>query len=307
MSAAAEVERVYAAMEEAAGLLDIACSRDKVLPVLTAYQDVLADAVIVFSMASGRHSTELDFSISVPSGHGDPYAIALSNGLTARTDHPVGAFLSDTRERCPIGMYAIDGEVTGGFKKTYAFFPPDDLQGLSKLAEIPSMPRSAAENADLFARYGLDKVQMTSVDYNRRQANLYFGDLSPEYLEPEAVLSMLREMGLREPGELGLEFAKRSFAIYPTLSWDSSKVERICFAVITTDPTIVPAQAESDVALFSKYANNAPYAYAGERRTLVYGLTLSPDEEYYKLGSYYQISDIQRKLLKAFDALNNHV
>ncbi|MFI9581849.1 aromatic prenyltransferase [Streptomyces sp. NPDC052236] len=305
MSGSGEVERVYSAMEEAARLLNITCSRDKIWPTLTAYKDVLADAVIVFSMASGRHATELDFSISVPSGHGDPYATARSNGLTAETDHPVGTLLSDTQERCPVHMYAIDGEITGGFKKTYAFFPTDDLQGLSKLADIPSMPRSVAENAGLFARYGLDKVQMTSIDYKRRQVNLYFGDLSPESLQPEAVLSMLREMGLQEPDEQGLEFAKRSFAVYPTLSWDSSKIERMCFAVITTDPTIVPARTEPEIAQFSKYANNAPYAYAGERRTLVYGLTLSPSEEYYKLGSYYQISDHQRKLLKAFDALKD--
>lgn len=65
MSGAAEVERVYSAMEESAGLLDVACSREKIQPILTAFQDVLADGVIVFSMASGRHATELDFSISV--------------------------------------------------------------------------------------------------------------------------------------------------------------------------------------------------------------------------------------------------
>jgi hypothetical protein len=305
MSGAAEVERVYSAMEESARLLNIACSREKIWPILTAYKDVLADSVIVFSMASGHHATELDFSISLPPGQGDPYAVALSNGLSEKTDHPVGALLSDTQHHCPIGLFAIDGEVTSGFKKTYAFFPPDDLQGLAKLADIPSMPRGVAENAELFARYGLDKVSMTSVDYNRRTVNLYFGDISREFLEPEVVLSMLREMGLKETGELGLEFAKRSFAVYPTISWDSSKIERICFAVISTDPTLVPTRIESEVAQFSKFANNSPYAYAGERRTLVYGLTLSPGEEYYKLGSYYQISDYQRKLLKAFDALES--
>src|SRR5262249_45510978 len=160
-------------------------------------QDTLAEAVIVFSMASDRHATELDFSISVPPERGDPYAIALSNGLTEETDHPIGTVLSDTQERCPVGMYAIDGEVTGGFKKAYTFFPTDNLQGLSKIADIPSMPHSVAENASLFARYGLDKVQMTSVDYKRRQMNLYFGDLSAEVLEPPAILAMLREMGLQ--------------------------------------------------------------------------------------------------------------
>ena len=305
MSGPAEVERVYSAIEESARLLDVACSRDKIWPILSAYEETLAEAVIVFSMANGSHATELEFSISVPSGHGDPYAIALSNDLTAKTDHPVGALLSDIQERCPIGMYGIDGEVTDGFKKIYAFFPKDDLQGLSKLVDIPSMPRGVAENAGLFARYGLDRVQMTSVDYKHRTTNLYFGNLSAELLESGTILSMLREMGLQEPGEQELEFAKRSFAIYPTLSWDSSRIERICFAVITTDPTILPARSEPEITRFSKFANNAPYAYVGERRTLVYGLTLSPTEEYYKLGAYYQISDLQRTLMKTFDALKD--
>jgi hypothetical protein len=148
MSGAAEVER------ESALLLDISCSRDKIWPILTAYKDVLTDAVIVFSMASGHNATELDFSISVPAGYGDPYAVALSNGLIAKTDHPVGALLSDIQERFPLGLYAIDGEVSGGFRKTYAFFPPDDLQGPSHLIGIPSMPNSVAEDSSLFARYG---------------------------------------------------------------------------------------------------------------------------------------------------------
>ncbi|SHN18452.1 aromatic prenyltransferase [Actinacidiphila paucisporea] len=305
MSGAAEVERVYSAMEEAAGLLDVACSPEKVRPILTAFQDVLSDGVIVYSMASGRHATELDFSISVPADHGDPYTAALAHGLIPETDHPVGNLLADTQKALPVSMFAVDGEVTGGFKKTYAFFPTDDMPGLAQLIDIPSMPPSVAENAELFARYGLDKVQMTSLDYKRKQVNLYFSNLQPEFLAPEPVLSMVREMGLELPGEKGLKFARRSFAIYPTLGWESGKIERLCFAVISTDPGLVPAPDEADRALFSTYANNAPYAYAGEKRTLVYGLTLSPTEEYYKLGSYYQITDIQRTLLKAFDALTD--
>ncbi|MEO3764677.1 aromatic prenyltransferase [Streptomyces sp. B8F3] len=305
LSGDAEVKRVYSAMEESARLLDITVSREKVWPVLEAYHEVLEDAVVVFSMASGRHSTELDFSISVPAKAGDPYRVALAHGLTPETDHPVGRLLADTQEHCPVSMFAFDGEVTGGFKKTYAFFPTDDLQPASKLAEIPSMPPSVRENAELFARYGLDKVQMTSIDYKKKQINLYFSELSSDTLGPESVQSMIRDMGLTETGEVGLKFAKRSFSVYPTLNWETGKIERLCFAVISTDPTLAPAEREEDLTKFSKYANNAPYAYAGEARTLVYGLTLSPREEYYKLGAYYQISDVQRKLLKAFDSLKD--
>lgn len=301
MSDVADVQRVYSAIEESTRLLGITCSRDKVWPLLTAYEDVLEEAMIVFSMASGRRAGELDFSISVPATHGDPYAIAVANGLTAATDHPVGALHTEIQERFPIGMYGIDGTVNGGFKKIYTFFPKDDLQGLAKLADLPSMPRAVAENADLFARHGMDQVQMISFDYHHRTVNLYFGDLPAECLAPDSVRSMVREMGLPEPSERELAFVQRSFSMYPTLSWDSTRIERLCIAVITTDPETVPAQAEPEIA---RFATSAPYAYADDR-TLVYGLTFVPSTKYYKLGAYYQISDYQRRLLKTFDALED--
>ncbi|WP_225101882.1 aromatic prenyltransferase [Streptomyces sp. CoH27] len=303
MSGTDDVERVYAAMEEAAGLLGVTCARDKVYPLLDAFRGRLDQGVVVFSMASGRHSTELDFSISAETTQGDPYATVLDKGLFPATGHPVDDLLADTQKHLPVSLFAIDGEVTGGFKKTYAFFPTDNMPGVAQLSAIPSMPKSVAENAELFARYGLDKVQMTSMDYKKRQVNLYFSNLNRKYLEPESVLALVRELGLHVPTELGLEFCKRSFSVYPTLGWDTGKIERLCFAVISTDPTLVPSEDPGDIEKFHNYATRAPYSYVGEKRTLVYGLTLSPKEEYYKLGAYYHITDVQRRLLKAFDSL----
>ncbi|MFG1811946.1 aromatic prenyltransferase [Streptomyces sp. NPDC049040] len=305
MSAAADVERVYAAMEEAAGLLDVACARDKIYPLLTAFQDTLAESVIVFSMANGRRSTDLDFSIAVPPGEKDPFTTVVEKGIFPATGHPVDDLLADTRKHLQTGLFAIDGEVTSGFKKTYVSFPTDDMPGVAQLSVIPSMPPSVAENADLFARYGLDKVQMISMDYKKRQVNLYFNDLKRQYLEPASVVAMATELGLHVPSELGLEFCKGAFAVYPTLSWDTGKIERLCFAVISTDPNLVPSTDERDVELFRNYATKAPYSYVGEQRTLVYGITLSPHEEYYKLGAYYHITDVQRQLVKAFEALKD--
>jgi len=305
MSAAADVERVYAAMEEAAGLLDVACARDKIYPLLTAFQDTLAESVIVFSMANGRRSTDLDFSIAVPPGENDPFTTVVEKGIFPATGHPVDDLLADTRKHLQTGLFAIDGEVTSGFKKTYVSFPTDDMPGVAQLSVIPSMPPSVAENADLFARYGLDKVQMISMDYKKRQVNLYFNDLKRQYLEPASVVALATELGLHVPSELGLEFCRGAFAVYPTLSWDTGKIERLCYAVISTDPNLVPSTDERDVELFRNYATKAPYSYVGEQRTLVYGITLSPHEEYYKLGAYYHITDVQRQLVKAFEALKD--
>jgi hypothetical protein len=307
MPEAIEVEDVYSAIEESCRLLNITCSRDAIVPILTAYQDALArDGLIVFTTGSGGHGGELDWTLTLPP-ECDPYAVATSNGFIAKTGHPADALLADIRGRCPIRGYAIDCEVTGGFNKTYSFFPTDDLPTVSTLAGIGTMPRGVAENAGFLARYGLDDdISMLSIDYHRRSVNVYFAKLPAASLEPDSVLEMLRELGLREPSEQSLKLIQKSFSVYPTFSWDSPKIARMCFAVITQDPKglptrLLPAGIDPEV---EEFATRAPRVDAGER-TIVYGITLSPSEEYYKIGSYYHVNAQTRRLLAAFDALKD--
>jgi hypothetical protein len=213
MSGAAKVDEVYSAMEESARLVGVPCSREKVWPILSSYADGIAETtLVVFAMAAGEgHSGELDYNFTVRSG-GDPYAVAVANGFTAETDHPVGALLADIQERCPVQVFGVECGVVSGFKKTYVFFPLDDLQGLSKLADIPSMPRAVAEHAGTFARYGLDdKVSIIGIDYIHRTMNVYFGRFPAEYVEPKNVLSLLGDLGLPAPSEEMLEFTRQSF------------------------------------------------------------------------------------------------
>lgn len=285
MSGTAELPGLYTALEESARLLDVTCSRDRVWPILTAYGDVLPRAVIAFRVATGsRHEGELDCRFLSLPGDVDPYAVAVSNGLTAETDHPAGALLSDIQQRCPIDSYGIDFGVVGGFKKTWSFFPGDDFQELPKLADIASMPRGLAENAGFFARYGLDdRVSLVGIDYPHRTVNVYFGELPPECLEPEAIRSMHRDLDLPEPSEQMLRLSQESFGLYVTLSWDSPKIKRISFGVMTPDPQTLPGRLDPKIEHFVK---NDPYGAAAPK--VVYVAMSSTEGEYYKLQSYYR-------------------
>ena len=284
MSEIDELTELYSAIKESARLLDVPCSHDKVWPILTAYGDALPQSVIAFRVATGaRHAGELDFRFTVPPNDVDPYEFALAKGLTTETDHPVAALLSDIREQCPIDDYGIDFGVVGGFKKIWVFFPTDDLQVLSKVADIPSMPRGLAENVGLFARHGVDdKVSLIGIDYQHRTVNVYIGT-TPECAKPETVLSMIREIGLPDPSEQVLRLAQQAIGIYATLNWDSSKIERITFAVMTPDPMALPVQVDPKI---EQFVRKIPYGDAD--RKFVYAVALSADGEYYKLQSYYQ-------------------
>lgn len=304
MSGTAELAALYAAMEESAQLLDVTCSSDKVWPILTTYGDTLAQAVIAFRVATGtRNAGELDCRFTMLPKELDPYAVAVSNGLITGTDHPVGSLLSEIHERGPIDSCGIDFGVVGGFKKTWSFFPSNNLQELSWLTELPSMPRSLAENVGFFARHGLDdKVSLIGIDYPHKTVNVYFGSAPSECFKPETMLSMLREIGLPDPSEQMLKLGQEAFGIYVTLNWDSLKIERICFAVMTPDPMSLPTRLEAQIEQFIR---NVPYNYDAADRRFVYAVTSAATGEYYKLQSYYQWSPRMLNLMLLSDSVEN--
>src|SRR6476469_5141094 len=96
MSGPAKIEDVCTAIEESARLLGATYSRDKVFPVLTAFEEALAaDGMIVFNGQTGRNYLgRLDYSFSVPLEMGDPFARALSNGFITESEHPVNSLLA---------------------------------------------------------------------------------------------------------------------------------------------------------------------------------------------------------------------
>lgn len=285
MSETTELSDLYSVIEESARLVDVTCSRDKVWPIMTAYGDMLAQSVIAFRVATGeRNAGDFECRFTMLPEDLDPYAVALSHGLIEETDHPVGSLLGEIHGQFPIGGCGIDFGVVSGFNKTWSFFPTGDVQSLSKLAELPSMPRSLAANLDFFTRHGLvDIVTLVGIDYSHKSVNLYFGRIPDECFEAKGMRSILREIGMPDPSERMLKLGSQGFGIYATLSWDSPKIERITFAAMTSDPMTLPVQIEPKIEQFVK---KAPYSTAD--RQFVYGITASPGGEYHKLQSYYQ-------------------
>ncbi|RMI38233.1 aromatic prenyltransferase [Streptomyces triticirhizae] len=277
--------RIYADIEKSAGLLDVPCERARVWPILTAYEDKLARSVIAFRVATGaRNAGDLDCRFTMFPASTDPYAIALANDLTAKTDHPVGSLLGEIHRNFPIDTSGIDFGVVGGFKKTWSFFPADDLQDLAPLAELPSAPPALGENMDFFTRHGLhDRVSLVGIDYRHRTVNTYFGNAPAECFQSEGMRTLLREIGLPEPSERLLRLGREAFGIYTTVGWDSRRIERICFAVMTPDPFTLPVAIEPKIEHFLHH-----YPHDGDDRRSVYAITSAPDGEYHKVQAYYQ-------------------
>ncbi|MFC8349644.1 aromatic prenyltransferase [Streptomyces sp. NPDC057280] len=280
-----KAEAVYSAIEEASGLLDIAFPRDKVRSVLDAFgEGVSEESLVVLAMAGGeRHRGDIDYNFTVPIEAGDPYETAVREGWIEKTDHPVARIIPEILDNCAVTFYGIECGVVGGFKKTYIFFPLDDLGDLSVLASLPSMPKSLAQHARTFTELGLEKrVSIVGIDYTKKTVNIYF---MAGGLTEETVLSVLHDTDLPEPStpEL-LEFVQNSFSIYPTFRYDSPQIDRICFSVVSPNPESYPTTLFPEI---SDFAKKAPYEYDGAR-VLVYGETISREEEYHKLAVYFR-------------------
>jgi hypothetical protein len=305
MSGIPELAGLYSALEESSRLVDADCSRDTVWPILTAYGDSLAQAVIAFRVSTGaRGAGELDCRFTIPSKGVDPYALAVSTGLLPEADHSVGSLLSDIAARYPIDCYAIDFGVVDGFKKIWSFFPPDGLQGLAGLAGLPSMPLSVAENLWFFNRHGLTEVSLIGVDYPSRTLNLYFGEIPRECFAPETIVSMHREIKLPDPSEQLLGLGAQSFGIYTTLGWDSPRIERLTFSTMTQDVASLPIRLDPKIEHFVKHA---PSLNDPVDRRFVYAIAATDRGEYHKLQSYYRWRPQMLEQMLLADAVDDAV
>ncbi|MFF0199778.1 aromatic prenyltransferase [Streptomyces sp. NPDC005017] len=292
------VRGLYAAIEESARTLEVPCEPDKVLPLLNAYGDGLAEAVVAFRVATGeRRAGDLDTRFTVPR-EVDPYQRAVEKGLLPRTGHPVGELLGDIRAHCPVDSYGIDFGIVGGLKKIWIVLPRTDLQSVAKLAGIPSMPRGLGASIDFFQRHGLgDTAGLLGIDYRNKTVNIYFGEQPAECFEPEAIRSMLAEAGQAAPTERMIALGRKAFGIYVTVSWDAPRLERICFAVATANPLELGVPIDPRIERFVEHVRASQ-----TNRKFVYAVASQPDGEYYKLQSYYRWADEVMDIMQLSDA-----
>ncbi|MHA4820245.1 aromatic prenyltransferase [Streptomyces aculeolatus] len=295
-----EAEGLYSAIEESARMVDAPFSRDKVWPILSAFGGGFSDAGgVIFSLQAGKDVPEMEYSAQISAEVGDPYAHALATGVLNETDHPVSTVLAEIVSLAPTSEHYIDCGIVGGFKKIYANFPHDQ-QKVSRLADLPAMPRAVGANAEFFDRYGLDNVALIGVDYRNKTINLYFQAPAETAgnLDPKTVSAMLRETGMSTPSEEMVAYAGRAYRIYATLGWDSPEVMRLAFAPQprrSIDLAELPARLEPRIEQFMRAT---PHKYAGALINAT-AAKWSKKHEVLDLAAYYQVSALHLKAIQA--------
>lgn len=285
-------------IEKAAKIAEVGCNKELVNKILKVYEEQFSHPQVAVSFRTTTKSVEkrsLDVRyVDVWTSH-DPYAMAIENGLIAKTGHPVDDLLYEINSNFPIMGYGVDFGALNGFAKIWMRIPTHLPVPLERLQSISSFPASLKNYIHLLSKYSMDRIIMVGIDYVNKSTNIYFvkryyGDLSPEI-----VTKLISELGFSVPSNELIEECANALFFYCTFTWDSPRIERLSFHRVAHDQSQVPVHLHP---FLEKYSLNAPIL--GDKRKFMYTVALSPKGNYIKLESDYSSGIMADALVETY-------
>ncbi len=215
----------------------------------------------------------------------DPFLMATENGLIAETGHPIDDLYPEIKAKCPIMGCGIDFGAAKGFEKIWPYFPPHMPVPIENVYSITSFPDSVKNSSYFFSKFGLDKITLAGIDYPKRSTNIYFMTNSIGKFSTERVTEMINELGFRVPSSKLIALCTKAMLSYCTFTWDSPRIERLCFTILAHDPSEVPVHLHP---VLENYTLRSPVL--GEKRKFIYCITLAHNGDYIKIENDYSSS-----------------
>ncbi len=276
-----DLESVYSAVADTAHDLGVPCDRNKLWPILRAYEAGFTSAAVALrTTTNARKSGELSVRYIAPAGDPDPYLLALDRNLTAKTNHSADRLYHEIQERGSVMLRGVDIGVTSGFEKIWCIYPDDGSQSVEAISQASAMPPSVRGNLSYFARHGLNDITGIAVDFRSQSVNIYFP--FTETRDAEKISKMIGDLGLDIPNHDELERCGQAFSVYFSFTWDSPEIERICFPVRAPEASLVPSHLDPLMERFVKGAR-----FDNEDRAYIYAIASSRSGPYYKIENFY--------------------
>jgi hypothetical protein len=158
-----------------------------------------------------------------------PLEVARKAGYFRDEGRDIDKLLPQLYEHFPYLGDGMDFDVLDGITKFW-FFPKGPFP-VEKAFELSAMPRSVAEHAWYYEKYNLSAVYIIAVDFFSRTMNLYFPFMHPSHHTQEALRGMVEDLGFEAPPEEAITYSLPGISAALTYSWDSPRLNRICFYV----------------------------------------------------------------------------
>lgn len=209
----------------------------------------------------------------------DPFAIALEKGLLTRQGHPIEQVVPELQSRFNLCGHGVDFSVQHGFEKVWPIFNP--AVTVDDICSLTSMPGAIGSYRDHFARFNLKWISLLALDYWNKTMNLYFMIKDASIYPPERIAAMIADLGFKVPGEEELKMNSKTMCIYQTFSWESPRIERLCF-VMAGPQELIPTHLHPVLERFVRQVPiRAPF------RGFTYNTTYATHGDYYKVEADY--------------------
>lgn len=276
-----DLKSIYSAVADTARLLGVPCDRDKLWPILRAYEAGFTSAAVALRTTTrARRSGELSVRYIGSAGYPDPYLLALDRKFMTKANRPIDRLYQEIQDRGSVTFRGVDVGVASGFEKIWSIYLDDGAKSVEAMSRTPAMPPSVGGNLDYFSRHGLNKITGIAVDYRSRSVNVYFPFTDTR--DTEKISMMFDDLGFRMPDKDELEMCRQAFSVYFTFTWDSPDIERVCFPVRVSEPDLVPSHLDPLIERFVKGAR-----FDNEDRAYVYAIASSRHSRFCKIENFY--------------------
>ncbi|MCK4816544.1 hypothetical protein KA005_12315, partial [bacterium] len=286
-----DLVQMYDDIVKATEIAEVPYKKDVIWSVLNAYRDFFSGSSVTFTTSTKPKDKRVlsvrYVELQVPH---DAYSIAIEKGLMTKLDHPIFNFYLEIQPRYPMLGYGVDMEVSYGLTKIWTFFQIP--QPIEEAYAMSSLPDSIKSHANYFSKYGLIDFSLFALDFRQKTTNVYFMVDKPGKFPPEKIARMIGDLDFEVPRQEILGYCSEALTIYPTFSWSSDRMERLCFGMVAPNSSSVPTHLHP---LIENYVEQAPIL--SEKRMFIYSITPSRSGDYIKIENDYTGSMIDQMTL----------
>jgi len=209
----------------------------------------------------------------------DPYTRAINEGLLEKDDHPIHEMYKEAMDTFQMMGYGVDVDASTGFSKIWPFIVPGSIE---PIFSMKSAPESMKKYRDYFIKHDLTAFSLFAFDFLHKTTNIYFMLKRPPKATYENCVALVEELGFEAASKEAMEGCLKAAHLNYTFSWDSEKIERLCFGMGVDTPEEVPVHFHP---LMKEFIEKTPLQ--SDSRKFIWGVTFSPNGFYYKIENDY--------------------
>ncbi|MHA1915005.1 MAG: aromatic prenyltransferase [Promethearchaeota archaeon] len=250
--------------------------------VLNAYKDFFIGAPISIRTTTKpveRRDVALRYVEFFMPHDPDPYTHAVNEGLIEKDDHPIHEMMKEVMDTFQMMGYGVDVDASTGLSKIWPFIVPGSIE---PLFSMKSAPESMKKYRDYFLKHGLTDFSLFAFDFLHKTTNIYFMIQQPPKPTYDSCISLVEDLGIELDSKEAMEGCRKAVHLNYTFSWDSDKLERLCFGMACDDPSEVPVHFHP---LMKKFVEETPLQ--SDSQKFIWGVTFTNNGRYYKIENDY--------------------